>query len=399
MLRNVRGTTDSVIVVRHGIDVRDRIGVVGIGTLGVTIAQLGLDRGGSVVMIVRPGAGKVERAEAAIDASIEREVRAGRVGDAAEMRARAVVTDDLAALRDCPVVVESVIEDIAAKQAAVAAIEPFLAPTAVIASATSTIPAATIGAGAARPDRIVVAHYVWPANRVRLVEFAAADDADPAAVSTVLALLDRQEKTVVRARDVAGFLITRVVFAYWNEMIELLCEGWSPSELDAALEAAGWPMGPCRLVDRTSLTTPLPVLAVVGPVMQGRADAIGLLAPLVAAGHCGVAAGRGLYEYTDGDRRDHAAALAMLPRRPRQPGDPVERLVDALANEAGWCVSEGVVAGWDDAALGVDAAYGFPGGLLAHVGDGRALRARLQHRAETIAPRFTPSPAIAADRG
>lgn len=399
MLRNVRDTTDSVSAVTHGIDVRDHIGVVGIGTLGVTIAQLGLDRGGSVVMIVRPGAGKVERAEAAIDASIAREVRAGRLADGAEMRSRAVVTDDLGALRDCPVVIESVLEEIAAKRAAVAAIEPFLAPTAVIASATSTIPAATIAADAVRPGRIVVAHYVWPANRVRLVEFAATDDADPDAVDTVLALLERQHKTVVRARDVAGFLITRVVFAYWNEMIEMLCEGWRPSELDAALEAAGWPMGPCRLIDRTSLTTPLPVLALVGPVMRGRADAIGLLAPLVAAGHSGVAVGRGLYEYAADSRRDHEAALAMLPSRPRLDTDPVERLADALANEAGWCVAEGVVAGWDDAALGVDAAYGFPGGLLAHVADGHALRARLHHRAETIAPRFAPSPALAVDHG
>jgi 3-hydroxyacyl-CoA dehydrogenase/enoyl-CoA hydratase/3-hydroxybutyryl-CoA epimerase len=371
------------------------IGVVGAGTLGTTVGQLVLDTGDRLVLVVRSGSGKIERARGAIDRSLEREVGAGRLTrtDAGAARGRVEITADPAALAGCGIVIESVPEQVDAKRHALALIEEVTADDTVITSTTSAIPAHVIAAGARRPERVIVTHYVWPANRVRLVEMAVADGTAADALRRIEGLLERQNKVVVRTHDTAGFLITRVLFAYWAQMVELLTAGWGPDELDARALDAGWPTGPCRLMDNTSLLTPLDVLHIVAPVMRGRADALRNIERIVAAGFTGRATGAGLYRYEGAQAVPNLEGLALLPRTARDDDDPLLRLTDSLVNEAAWCVAEGAVGSWEDAARGVDLAYGVPGGLLGLATDPE-LRDRLHRRATSAGLAFEPSPAL-----
>jgi len=240
-----------------------RVGVVGIGTLGVTVAQLVLDAGGEAVLLVREGADKIGSAERALDASLAREVNAGRLARvaAADARRRAHVTDQAAALSCCDIVIECLPEVLAGKRSLLAHVERHLADGAIFASATSSIPAAAIGAHARRPGRVAVAHFVWPANRSRLVEVAFPEHVDADVAEMLIGFLRAHGKHPLVVRDVAGFLVTRAVMAYWSETVELLAEGVSPVELDTALEGMGWPIGACRLLDGASISTAVSVAA------------------------------------------------------------------------------------------------------------------------------------------
>jgi 3-hydroxyacyl-CoA dehydrogenase len=346
--------------------------VLGLGTLGVTVAQLVVDHGDRAVAVVRPGSDKVARGRAAIERSLSREVKAARLDaeNAADALARVHVTDDLGALADCDIVIECLPEVLADKQAALARVEPHLTPGAVFASSTSSLPAAAIAANASRPGRVAVTHYVWPANRTRLVEVAFPDGVDADVPDRVLDLVHAQQKQPLVVRDVAGFLITRAVMAYWNETIEVLAEGVGPDTIDAELEAMGWQMGPCRLLDGASLQSVATVSRAVAHVMGQRVAALTRLDPLVRAGYCGVSTGAGLYVHGPDGRTPNEASLALLRDGSREGALAAEGFVDrilgALVDEVERCVTEGVVSSWEDAALGIDLAYGFPGGVIAY---------------------------------
>jgi 3-hydroxyacyl-CoA dehydrogenase/enoyl-CoA hydratase/3-hydroxybutyryl-CoA epimerase len=361
-----------------------RIGVLGIGTLGITVAQLVLDTGDEAVLIVREGRDKRARGAQALERSLAREVRVGRLDEraATNARNRAIVTDDVGALASCDVVVECLPEELAVKQRGLATVEPHLASHALFASATSSLPAKAISARAARPGRVAIAHYVWPANRTGLVEVAFPDGVDADVPDLLLDLIDSQKKQPLLVRDVPGFLITRAVMAYWGEAVEVVAEGVSPVDIDAAFEQIGWPIGPCRLLDGANLHTAVRVAEAVRPVMDGRLDGIDRLQSVVAAGFIGYAAGAGLYVHEPPARMPNERALALLrgaktsfdTRTRGLPSGTVERITTALVREVEYCLDEGVVASWEDAALGIDLAYGFAGGLLRYAPHRRARR-------------------------
>ncbi len=343
---------------------------MGLGRLGTTVAQLVSDTGDEAVCLVRRGPGKIARGRAALDASRAREVRAGRLTDQASANAlvRTTVTDDETELGDCEVVVECLPETVRVKQVAAARIQHAMASDAVYASSTSTIPASMIGVDAEAPGRVVVVHYIWPANRVRLVEVAYPDHVDDVARRTVRSLLERQGKEPLVTADRPGFFLARILFVFWSATFDALAAGVSPAEIDTTLEARGWPIGPCRLLDGTGLWTPLDAYEILDADVQERVRGITRLAPLVEAGFTGADA-PGLYRRNESGRTPNTAALELLRTQPAPPADDwAEYLHRVIAEEARRCVEEGVVASWADAARGVDGAYGFPGGLLAYVG-------------------------------
>ena len=236
------------------------VGVVGGGTLGITVAHAALAAGSPVVLLVRDrvgdGAAVLSRRNAIAD-SLQREVGRGAIaGPAAATLLDALrVTTDPVELAGLGVVVEAVPEDLATKQAVLAELEDHVSPTCLVASATSGIPAAWLAARARHPERIVVAHYVWPAHRMPLVEVALHHRTSADARAALDGLLRSQGKTAVRVADRPGFLITRALLAYWDEAVRLVAGGLEPTAVDQALEVFGFPLGPLRMMDRAGLTT------------------------------------------------------------------------------------------------------------------------------------------------
>jgi 3-hydroxyacyl-CoA dehydrogenase/enoyl-CoA hydratase/3-hydroxybutyryl-CoA epimerase len=337
------------------------MGVVGAGTLGTGVVQAGLLAGSPVTLLVRGGEDKVARGRAAVTAAVERDVARGRLtgGQAREALGRLRVTTDPAALATAGVVVESVPEDVAAKLRVIATVEAHVAADCLIASTTSGIPAATLAVGARHPERIVVAHYVWPAHRMPLVEVAVHPRTSSDARNRLTRLLASQGKQELRVADRPGFLITRARFAYWDAAVGLVCEGQDPATVDAVLEEYGWPLGPFRVIDAAGLRTSVRIFEWLAPSLGHRFGAFAHLRGVVDHGF------DGFYRRGDGGRRPDDALTAYLHAFGSGPpaGDSrtiVGRVMGALADELRLAVADGVAPSWEAASRGYAQAFGFP---------------------------------------
>jgi 3-hydroxyacyl-CoA dehydrogenase len=334
-----------------------RIGLVGAGTLGLTVAHAALGAGSPVTVVVRGSAERRAARAGDLHASIEREVRCGRIDAAtgAAMLARLRVTGDLADLAAVDVVVESVPEDVDLKRQVIATIEAVVRPDALLVSTSSSIPAAWLARDARRPERIVVAHYVWPAHRRPLVEVACHDQTSSASRAALDGLLAGQGKTAIRVADRPGFLITRALFAYWDAAVQLVFDGCAPGAVDAALEAFGFPMGPLRVLDKTGLDSVARIFASLAPHLDSSFGALAALCAAVAG--------------NPAPRLDEPLMAQLRAGRPTLGADDiaiVRLAVGALAAEVDRAVREGIVATWDDGGRAIELAYGFPparGGL------------------------------------
>ena len=280
------------------------------------------------------------------------------------------MTTDPADLADVDVVVEAVPEDLGVKQAVLAELEDRVSPTCLVASATSGIPAAWLAARARHPERVVVAHYVWPAHRMPLVEVAMHQRTSDDARAALDGLLRSQGKTAVRVADRPGFLITRALLAYWDEAVRLVGGGLEPMAVDQALETFGFPLGPLRMMDRAGLTT---AAAVHEQLLSTDGHLFTALSRLRAVSNAGLP---GFYAHTEAGRIPIPAAAAALrgvvPSLGRyaamSAATIVDRVAGALGREVDTAVRDGVVASWSEAGRAIDLAYGFPlrhGGLQA----------------------------------
>lgn len=352
-----------------------KIGIVGAGRMGVSLAHLNSSLGLETVVKVKPDAAALARAREAISDSYRREVKRGRhtAAEAAAALARVCITGEYADLADCDVVIESVYEEVDAKREVMAAVQEVLGPKGIVASATSSIPAAMLARGMRYPGRVIVTHYIWPAHRTRLVEMALPSFAEPDAVRGIHDLLERQGKTTVTVQDRPGFLTTRILLAYWSEVAVLVQEGAWPDQIDRALEAFGWSMGPCRMMDTVGFAKMPSAYSFLRPYLGERIAGLALMQPAVEAGYTGHRAGRGFYIHdADGWRLNTAMLdLIRLPGHPPPTDDEiVERTMGMIVCEALHALAEGIVSDWDTLAFAINNAFAFPqqqGGLSGYV--------------------------------
>lgn len=378
-----------------------RVGVVGAGVMGISIAHLASSVGIETVIKVRARPGAVEQAWQTMRASYAREVEAGRASPA-EAEAglvRVQITDDYADLgrAGCEIVIESVPEHLAIKHEVLQAVEASVHDDCVFASNTSSIPIAWLARQSARPDRVIGMHYFWPAHRQPLLEISSLPDTAPDALARARVLGRQQGRVELLVRDMPGFLTTRVLIPYLSEAVLLVGQGVTVDRIDTALEAFGWRMGPFRLMDAVGLETITYAHDCLRPFLGERIMGLERLWPLVRAGYVGRRAHAGFYTYGPEGRCPNPVTYEMLQERgevcPPEPTELVHRPVWMMVHEAALCVAEGVVASWEEADLGANLGLGFPmsqGGLLAYrqrIGDD-ALRRQFELWERRYGPRF-----------
>ncbi len=278
------------------------LGVIGSGTMGMGIAEVGA-RGGWSVIVVDTETAALDRARAAIEKSLTRAVAAGKLdADVAVIMGRLTFTTDVAELAPCPIVIEAIRENLEDKIALFHQLDKVLDPRAVIATNTSSIPVAKLAADTAHPGRVLGLHFFNPPQQMPLVEVVpsllteewAADQAD----SFTREVLGKQ---VIRAKDRAGFVVNAILVPYLLSAIRSLDNGVaSRDDIDEGLVGGcGMPMGPLRLCDLIGLDT---MLLVAESLYSEQLDASfappALLRRHVEAGWLGRKSGRGFYEYT-----------------------------------------------------------------------------------------------------
>jgi 3-hydroxyacyl-CoA dehydrogenase len=364
-----------------------RVAVVGGGTMGRDIAFVHLVAGHDVVLREADAA----RLDAAVDAvcgHVRRRVARGdaTAGQGEALLARLTPTLADAPVAGCDLLIEAVVERMDVKREVLGRLAPLLAPDALVASNTSTLPIGALAEAVPRPERVLGLHFFSPARVMRLVEVVRAAGTGDAAAAAALAHVQAVGKVPVLVGDCYGFVSNRLSMAYFAEATALLDEGASPAEVDAALVAFGMPMGPLTMsdmagVDISHLAQP-GLRAAYGP----RARRSPIVERLYALGRHGQKAGRGYYRYAPG-AGGHAerspdpevdallaelrAARGVTPRR-IPPDEVVARVLYVTANEGARCLEEGIARSPGDVDVVMALGFGFPaarGGLMRHVDD------------------------------
>ena len=263
--------------------------------------------------------------------------------------------------RQADVIIEAIFENLQAKRELFAKLEAAAKPGAILASNTSSLKLADIGAGFRNPPRLVGIHFFNPVPQMQLVEVVRGAGTDPDTAKKAAAFVRQIDKLPLPVKDSPGFLVNRVLGPYLDQALRMVDEGVAPETLDAAATAFGMPMGPIELAD----TVGLDICLAVGKELAGEgAEPPKKLAALVAAGNLGRKTGRGFYAWRNGKARKGRAGGAAP--------DLSEKLIEPYLKEAQAVVAEGIVADADLADAGLIFGTGFApfrGGPLNYLKD------------------------------
>lgn len=279
----------------------EKVGVVGLGTMGSGIVQLCVQAGVQTVAI--EGSDElVERGRGRIDTQLTRSVEKGRLeaDDRERMLGLLEATTDVTALQGCELVIEAVFEDLAVKLELFGRVERELADDAVLATNTSALSVTEIAAGLARPGRLVGMHFFNPAPVLPLVEIVRSELSDNDAFDTAYAFGERIGKEPIACRDTPGFVVNRILIPVLNDAVRVLDEGAASAEdIDKGMRlGTNWPIGPLALIDLIGIDVHVHVCEVLWQAFrEPRFAPPPRLVRMAQAGLLGRKSGRGFYRY------------------------------------------------------------------------------------------------------
>jgi 3-hydroxybutyryl-CoA dehydrogenase len=279
----------------------EKVGVVGLGAMGGGIAQLcveaGIDTVGREVSLE-----VAEKGRDRIAHFLSRKVDKGQLEQGARDAAvaRLTLTDDLADLADCDLVIEAIVEVLEPKRELFRELERICRPDTVLATNTSALSVTEIGAATSSPERVVGMHFFNPAPLMPLVEIVRTELSSDEAVDAAFALGQRIGKHPIRCHDTPGFVVNRVLIPLLNDCVRVLDEARiTVEDLDAGMKhGAGWPMGPCELIDLIGVDVHVHAAeAIWEKLREPRMAAPPRLVAMANAGLLGRKSGRGFYRY------------------------------------------------------------------------------------------------------
>jgi 3-hydroxybutyryl-CoA dehydrogenase len=280
-----------------------KVGVVGCGLMGAGIAQVCAAAGfTTVVREVAPEV--VAKGLAGIEKNLARLVEKGTITAAAsgEIRGRLTGTTAVEDLKDCDLVIEAIIEQLAAKRELFSALDKICPASTIFASNTSSLTITEMAAGTKRASQFVGMHFFNPVPVMKLVEVVRTISTDPAIYEEMVAFAGKLGKTAVRAHDSTGFIVNRLLVPYLLDAIRALEEGvGSIEDIDNSMKlGCGHPMGPLALLDFVGLDTTYYISQIMFEEFKERRFAApALLRRMVLAGWNGRKSGRGFYDYAD----------------------------------------------------------------------------------------------------
>ncbi len=278
-----------------------RVGVVGSGIMGSGLAEVCAKAGFEVVVRSRAQS-SADALVAGLEKSLTRQVDKGRMEaperDAILGRVRAVT--DLSELADCDLVLESIVEDLAAKQHVFNELDRICGETTILATNTSTLPVVELAMETGRPDRVCGIHFFNPAPAMALVEVVRAITTSDETVAAAVGFAESCEKQAVQVRDQAGFIVNALLFPYLNNAVKLLDAGVATrDDIDTAMKGGcNFPMGPLALLDLVGLDTSLAILeALYAEFRDPNFAPAPLLRRMVSAERLGRKTREGFYDY------------------------------------------------------------------------------------------------------
>jgi 3-hydroxybutyryl-CoA dehydrogenase len=279
----------------------ERVGVVGLGTMGAGIAQVCVQVGFETV-------GRevndelTERGRATIDHYLSRGVEKGRMTpeEKEATLGRLTLATDLEALAGCDLVIEAVVEDIATKTAVFKELDDLLGPDAILATNTSALSVTDIAEVTGRPERVVGMHFFNPAPVLKLVEVVRTAHTSDEAFDRVYAFAEKLGKEPIACNDTPGFVVNRILIPLLNDCVRVIDEARvSPEDVDRAMTfGANWPIGPCALIDLIGIDIHVHASEALSSALgEERMAPPPRLLKMLEAGTLGRKSGQGFFKY------------------------------------------------------------------------------------------------------
>ncbi len=275
------------------------VGVIGAGTMGNGIAQVTAAAGYNVVMTDIKDE-FLARGMATIEKSLDRQIKKGTLQEADKKATvgRIKTSVDIAAVKDCQLVIESAPEILELKAGIFKQLEAICSPDTILASNTSALPISAIASAIKRKDKVIGIHFMNPVPMMKGVEVIISTHTSADTVSTSKDYVKKIGKESCEARDYAGFIVSRLVDALMNEAFWCVMDGNKPEEVDKAVKLGlAHPMGPLELADMAGNDIVLHGLETMHKEFGERLRPCPLLLSLVRSGQYGRKANKGFYDY------------------------------------------------------------------------------------------------------
>jgi 3-hydroxyacyl-CoA dehydrogenase/enoyl-CoA hydratase/3-hydroxybutyryl-CoA epimerase len=382
----------------------ERVGVLGGGLMGSGIATVTASAG-IPVRIREKDDLAAARGLANVRGALEERVKRKSLDRLERDDVMRIVsaTTDWSGFAAVDVVVEAVFEDLALKQEMVRAFEA-VNERGLFASNTSSIPIARIAEASRRPESVLGMHYFSPVQKMPLLEVIVTPRTSKEATATAVALGKKQGKTVIVVNDGPGFYTSRILAPAMNEAAEILIEGASVEDIDAALVEFGMPVGPITLLDEVGIDVGAKVGKVLYQAFGERMKPPAALEKVIADGRLGRKSQRGFYRYEEGKKKEvDESVYDLLPggrkRRAFDRREIADRVVLVMVNEAVRCLGEGILRSPRDGDVGAVFGLGFPpfrGGPFRYADQlgARQLVDRLESLRGRLGDRFEPAPLL-----
>jgi len=278
-----------------------KIAVVGAGTMGNGISQA-FAQAGVEVALTDVAQAQLDRAMKTVAGSFDRLVKKEKMSEAdkAAALARIKTSTDIAAIKDCDLVIEAATENVDLKLKIFRQLDELAPAGAIIASNTSSISITRLAASTKRPDKVIGMHFFNPVPVMALVELIRGLQTSQETYDAVEAAAKKIGKAPVQVRNSPGFVVNRLLCPMINEAVFALAEGLATAEqIDQAMKlGANHPIGPLALCDLVGLDVELAVMQVL---FEGFKDPkyrpAPLLVEMVEAGYLGRKTGRGFFKY------------------------------------------------------------------------------------------------------
>ncbi|OCP19327.1 MULTISPECIES: 3-hydroxyacyl-CoA dehydrogenase NAD-binding domain-containing protein [unclassified Ensifer] len=348
----------------------ETVAVVGTGLMGAGIAVSALTAGYRVIGLEQTQEA-ADNGRARIAGVLDKSVQSGRLTASRrdDCLARLQTTIEATELATADLVIEAVFDDLQVKTELLQRLDGIVAPGAILATNTSYLDPDAIAAATANPSRVVGLHFFSPANVMRLVEVVDCSKTAPDVLATALAFAKRLGKLPIVCGVTEGFIGNRIFSAYRREAEFMLEDGALPQEIDAALEAYGFPLGIFAVNDMAGLEIAWARRKRLAATRDPSARYVEIADRLCEAGRLGRKSGRGWYTYPNGERSvdpqvttviEAARAAKNISPRPFTAEEIMSRLLKAMDDEGMALLAEGIAARPGDIDLVMINGYGFP---------------------------------------
>jgi len=361
----------------------DQAAVLGAGIMGGGVAYQSASNGVPILM--------KDIAESALDAGLDeagsllqKQIKRGKLKPEGLAGVLNAIQPALSygEFGDVDLVVEAVVENPKIKMSVLAEVEGEVSDDTIITTNTSTISVDLLSTALKRPENFCGMHFFNPVHRMPLVEVIRAKTSSEKAIATTVAYAQAMRKTPIVVNDCPGFLVNRILFAYFGGFNKLMADGGDHMAIDKAMERFGWPMGPAYLLDVVGLDTGKHAAGVMADGFPDRMaeDGDTIIDAMFKAERLGQKNGKGFYRY-EKDRKgrpqkkpdDEANAVIASIQSAKRDIDAeeiVDRMMIPMCIESARCLEDDIVSTAAEVDMGLVYGIGFPpfrGGVLRYV--------------------------------